>query len=118
MSITEFRKVGKKGNKYNAKKTEYNGRVFDSKKEADFAKRLAWLRHAKKENERVTMVEYQVPLTIKVNQVHICRYICDFVIKYADKRVEYVDVKGYRTAIYKLKKRLVEAQYRIIILER
>lgn len=117
MSVEQFNKLTKKRNKYNAQKTEYEGRVFDSKREADFAKRLNWLRHAKQESDRVTRIEYQVPLAVVVRNTHICKYICDFKVYYADNHTEYIDVKGMKTAVYKLKKRLVEAQHQIIIKE-
>ena len=41
--------------------------------------------------------------------------MCDFVVFYEDGRVEYVDVKGRETELFKLKKSVVEAQYPIKI---
>ncbi|MBU6390533.1 DUF1064 domain-containing protein, partial [Patescibacteria group bacterium] len=37
---------------------------------------------------------------------------------FGDGREEIVDVKGMKTAVYRLKKKLVEAQYGIKIIER
>lgn len=52
-----------------------------------------------------------------MNGKKICKYIADFRVTYADGRIEVVDVKGVRTGVYRLKKKLVEAQYGIIIIE-
>ncbi len=121
ISIEDYKKLTKKKNKFNANKTEYNGRVFDSKKEADYAKRLEWLRHAKDKGERVVEIHYQVPYPVYIKNTHVFTYICDFKVKYADKREEVIDVKGYRKgtvyAMFRLKKKCVEAYYKITITE-
>ncbi len=112
-----FKKVAG-GNKYGSQKTIYAGRIYHSKREAEFAKHLEYLKHAHELKDRVVNIQYQVPFVIKVRNVHICKYIADFVVLYGDERQEIIDVKGYRTDIYKLKKKLVEAQYGITVLER
>lgn len=43
------------------------------------------------------------------------RYVVDFQVFLADGSVEYVDVKGMETQVFKLKKRMVESEYPIII---
>lgn len=118
MEIPEYKKTLKKGNKYGSKKTNYNGRIFDSKREAEFAKHLQYLKHARNLADRVVDIQYQVSYTIKIKNTHICKYIADFVVIYGDGQREVIDVKGFKTAIYKLKKRLVEAQYDITIIEK
>ena len=45
------------------------------------------------------------------------KYIVDFVEFMADENVNFVDVKGYRTPQYKIKKKLVEALYPFKIIE-
>jgi hypothetical protein len=45
------------------------------------------------------------------------KYVCDFLIFWADDTVTFEDVKGMRTPMYKLKKKQVEALYPIIITE-
>lgn len=109
----------KKGNKYGAKKTEYNGDIYDSKKEASYAYKLDILRKAKgndKGNDKVLDVERQVKFSIDVNDIHICNYILDFKVTYPDRVVHY-DVKGMLTPVYKLKKRLMKACHDIDIIE-
>lgn len=103
--------------KYHNKKTIYNGVSFMSRKEAGYARTLDALKHAKDPKERVVSYETQVPFQIELNGIKICKYICDFKVLYKDKHIEIVDVKGFRTDIYRIKKKLVEAQYGIKIKE-
>lgn len=106
-----------KPSKYGNKKTEYNGQIFDSKKEAAYCMQLDTLKKAKNKVERVVSYECQVAYPIEINGKKICKYVADFVVMYADGRKEVVDVKGFRTEMYRLKKKLVEASYGIQIME-
>lgn len=99
--------------KYNNIKTIYNGIKYDSKKEAEYAKILD-LRI--KANDIISY-QRQVKLSIVVNGVKICNYIADFVVQNNDNLETVIDVKGYKTSIYKLKKKLVEAIYDLKITE-
>jgi hypothetical protein len=117
MNIEEYKKITKKKSKYRSEKTEYNGMMFDSKKEADFAKNLESRKHAHELNERVTRVEYQVAYPITAKNKVVSHYFADFRITYADLHQEVVDVKGMKTPVYKLKKKLVEALHDIKIIE-
>lgn len=47
----------------------------------------------------------------KGKMVRPIKYIADFLVKYSDGREEVVDVKGMRTDVYKLKKKLLLHQY-------
>jgi hypothetical protein len=105
------------GNKYHNIKTEYKGDTYDSKKEADYAVLLDTMKRAKGV-DRVLSWERQVPYKIKIDKILICTYYCDFVVKYADGRIEHIDVKGVKTDVYKIKKKLVKALHNIDILER
>lgn len=107
----------KKINKYGAKRTEYNGRFYMSKKEANYAKHLEYLKHAHDLKDRVIEIQYQVPFQIVMNKKNICKYVCDFIVFWGDGRKTIIDVKGMRTSIYILKKKLVEAQYGVEIVE-
>lgn len=97
-----------KPSKYGNVKTEYNGRKYDSKHEANTAAELELLRHAKGK-EQVVDIKYQVRFPLEVKKQKICVYIADFVVTYADKRVEVIDAKGVLTDVYKLKKKLMRA---------
>ena len=103
--------------KYGNKKTEYNGILFHSKKEAEYCAELDMRKKASKPSEKVVSYEMQVPFQIIHFEKKICKYLADFVVKYADGSEKVIDVKGMRTAIYKLKKKLVEAQFGIEIHE-
>lgn len=110
-----------KGNKYGARKAEYNGMTFDSQKEADHASSLDLLRRATSDSERVVEVEYQVPYEIVIKGKKCFKYYADFRVTYADGRVEVQDVKGYKKGqayqMFRLKKKCVEAEYGIEIIE-
>lgn len=45
------------------------------------------------------------------------KYVCDYLIFWSDGNVSFEDVKGYRTDLYKAKKKIVEAKYPIKIEE-
>ena len=53
-------------NKYNAKKTVYNGELYDSKAEASFAAKLDIARKAKEASERVVEIERQPKFPIEI----------------------------------------------------
>jgi hypothetical protein len=105
------------GNKFGNKRTEYKGEVYDSKKEAEYAKQLDFQKRAVNIKDRVISWERQIPFLCVVNGKKVCKYIADFKVKYADDREEIIDVKGMRTPMYNLKKKLVEALYPIEIRE-
>lgn len=69
-------------------------------------------------NQRVAEVEYQVPYVYKIGDKKMFTYYLDFKVLYADGRVEHVDVKGVRTAVYLIKKKIVEAAFGIRIIEK
>lgn len=110
--------MAKPYNKFKAIKTIYDGFKYDSKREAEYAKKLDLLKRSFKPSEKVLGYRRQVPYPIIVNGKHICVYKLDFLVTYADGREEAVDTKGYRTDTYKLKKKLVESLYPITILEK
>jgi len=109
--------VPKTLSKYRNVQTEYGGRQFMSKKEAEYAMQLDYMRKATSPRDKVVEWVPQVPFQVVLNGKKICKYIADFKVTYADGRVEIVDVKGVRTDVYRLKKKLVEAQYGIQIIE-
>ena len=96
-------------NKYYAKKSVYGGIVFDSKKEADYCARLDLLKKAGKILYYLRQVPFDLPGGVK--------YKIDFLEVWNDGRLRYVDVKGLRTAMYRLKKKQVEALYPVVIEE-
>ena len=107
-------------NKYHAKKTEFNGRVYDSKHEAERAAELQLLERA----GEITNLRYQVPYVLIPAQrepdtigsrggvkrgkliERECVYVADFA--YIDANGEEVieDAKGMKTPEYLLKRKL------------
>lgn len=87
--------------KYRAIKTVYNGRRFDSKAES----RWAMFYEQELENGRIILIEYQpvVELLPRPNRV---KYVADFLITWPDGSKEYIDVKGFQTAVFKLKHKM------------
>ena len=106
--------MGEVLNKYHAKKQTVDGITFDSGKEASRYCELK-LRQRDKNNP-ITDLKLQVPFVCEVNHRKICTYKADFVYKEGGRAIV-EDTKGYRTDVYKLKKKLVEALYGIEILE-
>lgn len=104
--------LGKK-TKYGNKKTSYKGFLFDSKKEAERAMELDSL---KKKGVIISWFP-QPEFKIIHNDVKICSYFADFSVQYHNGYVEYEDVKGVKTDVYKLKKKLVLAFHGITIKE-
>lgn len=94
-----------KDNKYNAKSTSYGGYNYDSKKEAEYAMNLDWKIKAK----IITKFERQCKLDLRVNDIHICNYFIDFKVFFPDGHVEYVEVKGFPTDLWKMKWKITEA---------
>jgi hypothetical protein len=107
ITIADYKKLSKKGNKYGAVKKEYHGRVYHSTYEMEYAVNMDWLK------ERGIIIDWvpQVKIPIIVNGLFICWYIIDFRLEYPHKRFEYHEVKGAETSIWKLKWKLVKALY-------
>ena len=92
--------------KYNNVKIEIDGFKFDSKKEA---KRYGELKLLVMGGE-VFNLELQPKFPCVVNGVKVCTYIADF--RYSARGGDVIeDVKGMKTRVYRLKKKLVEALY-------
>lgn len=109
-----------KPGKYGNKKTEYDGRKYDSKKEADHASFLDMLKCATNQADKVKSWAPQVRYYLDVNGVHICDYVADFVVTFTDGHVEVQDVKSEFTRklpVYRLKKKLMKACRDIDIVE-
>lgn len=109
-------------NKFGAKKIIIDGIKFDSIKEGRYYMQLCLQKKATNPSRRVVDLELQPRFDIIVNNKKICHYKADFRIRYADGRIEVVDVKGLKKGssyqLFKLKKKLVEALYGIEIIEK
>jgi hypothetical protein len=101
--------------KYRNQPQVVDGLRFDSKKECDRWQHLKLLERI----GEITGLERQRRFLLEVNGQKICEYVSDF--DYFDKRGDQVveDVKsaGTKTAVYRLKKRLMKVLLSIEITE-
>ncbi len=102
------------GSKFGNIPQRVDGIFFHSKKEARYYKVLKAMQQA----GIIRDLETQPKFKLDINDVHICNYFGDF--KYFDNELDQeviVDVKGVRTQVYKLKKRLMKAIHGIEVEE-
>jgi hypothetical protein len=95
--------------KFNAVKTERDGITFSSKKEARRYDELKLLEKAGEVIFFLRQIPFHLPGGVK--------YVCDFQVFWRDGSVTFEDTKGYKTDMYKAKKKQVEALYPIEIKE-
>lgn len=119
------KQLAAKPSKYRAVKTTVDGITFDSKKEAQRYHELTLMLKAKKIRDLELQPEYSLSVgrgTRECPWVTLGKYRADFRYKtvpcdFEDEETIVEDVKGVRTAIYRWKKKHVEAQYGITIRE-
>jgi dsDNA-binding SOS-regulon protein len=99
----------KKESKYHNQKTERNGMVFDSKKEADRWDELQLLLKA----GEILAVFWQVPFRVSKR----VKYIADFVILNRDGTFTVEDAKGMKTPMYNVKKKMMKDELGIDVKE-
>lgn len=111
-------------NKYKNKKTEVDGIVFDSRKEALYYKKFSQMQKDGEISNLRLQVPFEllpaiwedrpVPLKSKVKSVRVLVqrnvvYIADFVYDTPEEKDYVVDVKGKKTHEYILKKKMMRA---------
>lgn len=112
-----------KKSKYGSKKTEVDGIVFDSKREANFYQELLMLKRAGEVINIERQVKYPYFATYSRDDGIVTFtkpgfYKADFVVTYKDGHKDVVDIKGFATAIYRKKKKIIEKLYGIEIIEK
>lgn len=100
--------------KYHAKKETVDGITFASKKEASRYRQLKLMERAKAIQD--LKIQQVFPLIAKSKYGREIRYISDFTY-YENGTLVVEDTKGFRTDVYKLKKRLMAEKYNIVIKE-
>jgi hypothetical protein len=111
--------IRKKLNKFGAIKCEQDGYKFDSKAERKRYNELKLLKMA----GEITGFAMQVPFIYEYEGEKIFKYISDFVVIHLDGSRTVEDVKGFdrktgkfiTTPLFNLKKKLIEAQHKIVI---
>jgi hypothetical protein len=100
-------RIPAKRNKYGSKITEYNGRKYHSAAEAKQAAELDLLLRCR----QIVSWDAQVPMPIRINGIYICTLILDFGVHESRGKFYYIETKGFKTAIYRLKLKLLKACY-------
>jgi hypothetical protein len=92
--------------KYKAIKTIVDGITFASKREAYYYQLYSKM----KESGLISELQLQPKFPFLYNNKKQFTYVADFSFK-DDKGLHIVDVKGVETPLFRLKKKLIEAQY-------
>ena len=113
-----------KKSKYGNKKTVIDNIVFDSKKEAAYYNTLKMLKRAGEVLKIDLQPEFPYNMYCTVPGINDgsrvyakqYKYVADFRVFYKDGHIEIIDTKGFSTAEFKRKKKIIEAIYGIEIL--
>lgn len=109
-----YKPQAQRTSKYRNTKVVLDGVTFDSKAEAS---RFASLKLRERIGE-ITDLELQVRFPLVVNGQKVTTYVADFRYREADTGAVIVeDVKGVRTPVYRLKKKLMRAVHGIEVVE-
>lgn len=105
--------ITKTRSKYNNKKVTLDDITFDSKIEASYYEHLKQLEQQGIISEFLMQKEYIVfeGYTKDGKKVLPIKYKADFEVHYPDNRIEVIDIKGFETADFKLKKKLFEYRF-------
>lgn len=112
MNISEYKRIMRKPqkrSKYHNRACEYDGHKFDSLFERDYYIKLRMLEKA----GEIKDLKLQVPFILQPSFVHngktirAVKYIADFT--YLDKTdiLHVIDVKGFKTDVYEIKKKMM-----------
>ena len=114
MRITarEYRNLKTKS-KYGNKKVKIDGLTFDSKAEALYYSKL------KKMHERGEILFFRVQPRYRLldgfekdgKRHRPIDYIADFEVHHKDGSIEVVDIKGYKTDVFRIKEKMFNAKY-------
>jgi hypothetical protein len=99
--------------KYGSKKVTIDGHTFDSKAEASYYQQLKWLKQAKQIKDFKLQPRYLLQEAFSKNGKHFRKieYVADFEVHHLDGSVEVIDVKGYETKDFLIKRKLFERLY-------
>lgn len=116
ISAAEYRAMleQEKAHKYGAKRTTVDGITFDSQREAEYYYELKLLKRAGRIKDFELQPEFILleDFTKFGKKIKGIKYRADFKIIHNDSSVEIIDVKGFQTKDFKLKKKLFDNQYR------
>lgn len=118
--LKSLMKKGKKS-KYKNKKTVYNGILYDSKREAEYACKLDCMlkKGLVKEIKRQVVFPYEIKYIAGDKSFSKKgKYIADFVVTFVNGQTDVIDVKGYKTAKYKRDVKIMKKLFNIDIVEK
>jgi hypothetical protein len=101
--------------KYNNNKIEIDGEKFDSELELRRYQELKLLERAGTIKDLRRQVRFELQASYKKNNKTIrgIYYVADFVYySFSERKIIVEDTKGYKTEVYKLKKKLFEYKYK------
>lgn len=113
ITLEEYKQLQQKGNsKYKAKKVVIDGIKFDSQKEGSHYQELKLLekRGIIKNLKLQTRFELQPSYKKNGKTIRAINYIADFTY-FLNGKLIVEDTKGFRTEVYKLKKKIFEYKY-------
>lgn len=99
--------------KYNARKTVIDGITFDSKAEGEYYTLLKEKLVKKEISDFYPQPVFLLQEAFEKDgkKFRKIEYIADFLIKHNDGATEVVDIKGFETADFKIKRKLFEKKY-------
>ena len=108
-----------KQNKYKNKKVQYDEMTFDSKKEYSYYLKYKLMEQAGEIHDLKMQVPFTLIETFKLQNKTYRKTIYKADFTFIDKEGKYhvIDVKGIKTDVYKLKKKLMAWKYGIEIEE-
>lgn len=99
--------------KYKNKIIEVDGIRFDSEIESRYYEHLKWLKEVGEILDFSLQPEFVLQESFKKNGKHhqAIKYKADFAVKNLDNSLDIVDIKGFVTADFAIKKKLFEYKY-------
>ena len=107
-------------NKYNAKKTEVDGIVFDSKRESEYYMKYremfvkGEIKNLQRQVKYTLMEAYTNGEGKKIRKME---YVADFVYEDLEGKTHIIDTKGVITDKFKLKKKIFDYKYYPLYIE-
>lgn len=106
-------------NKYRNRVCYVKGKRLDSQREGKAYLGLLWQLEKGEITDLQRQVKFELQPHYKMNgkTIRAITYIADFTYYDAEGKFHVIDVKGFRTEVYKIKKKLFEFKYNIEIEE-
>lgn len=114
MTARQYRKLNRRrGSKYRNRRVNLDGHTFDSKAEARYYSQLKLRKRAGDVKGFKLQPRYRLQDGFDKNGVRhrSIDYVADFEIHHNDGSIEVVDVKGYKTQVFRIKQKMFEKKY-------